>query len=99
MIDYYFKNSSSNNLPIISERSYFTSNYDLRIYASGCYYLDKNNQWQSDGLLVSLTFFYFLKKNYVYLIKVGPITNLYQTQCFSTHLNQVFSIFIPDVFI
>jgi hypothetical protein len=32
----------------------FTSNYELRIYTSGCYYLDTNNNWQSDGLVVSL---------------------------------------------
>ncbi|CAF1290182.1 unnamed protein product, partial [Adineta ricciae] len=30
--------------------------YELRLYTSGCYYLDSNNQWQSDGLIVgSLT--------------------------------------------
>jgi hypothetical protein len=34
----------------------FTSNYKLRIYTSGCYYLDSNNNYQSNGLLVgSLT--------------------------------------------
>ena len=54
--------------PIISEKSNFTSNYQLRIYTSGCYYLDENNQWKSDGM------------------KVGPLTNHYQTQCFSTHV-------------
>ncbi len=32
----------------------FTSDFYLRIYASGCYYLDQNNDWQSDGLIVSL---------------------------------------------
>jgi len=40
--------------PITNERFNFTSNYELRIYTSGCYYLDSNNNWQSDGLLVSL---------------------------------------------
>jgi hypothetical protein len=45
-----------NNPPITNERFNFTSNYELRIYTSGCYYLDKNNNWQSDGLIVgSLT--------------------------------------------
>ena len=30
----------------------FTSDYELRIYQSGCFYLDSNHQWQSDGLTV-----------------------------------------------
>jgi hypothetical protein len=46
----------------------FASNYQLRIYTSGCYCLDSNNQWKSDGLTV------------------GPLTNHYQTECFSNHL-------------
>jgi hypothetical protein len=47
-------NSSSlnNSLPIRNERFNFTSNYKLRIYTSGCYYQDENNNWQSDGLIV-----------------------------------------------
>lgn len=32
----------------------FTSNYEIRVYSSGCYYLDENNYWQSDGLVVSV---------------------------------------------
>jgi hypothetical protein len=31
----------------------FSSNYELRIYTSACYYLDSNYNWQSDGLTVS----------------------------------------------
>ena len=31
----------------------FTSDYEVRAYTSGCYYLDKDNQWKSDGLTVS----------------------------------------------
>lgn len=34
----------------------FTSDYRLRIYQSGCFYLDMHHQWQSDGLLVSCRF-------------------------------------------
>lgn len=49
-------NSSLNSPPITNERFNFTSNYELRIYISGCYYFDKNNNWQSDGLIIgSLT--------------------------------------------
>lgn len=60
--------SIKTSLPIITDRFEFTSNYKLRLYTSGCYYLDDENQWKSDGLLV------------------GPLTNLHQTHCFSTHL-------------
>ncbi len=42
----------SNTPPIIDERFNFTSDYELLIYTSGCYYLDEKNQWKSDGLLV-----------------------------------------------
>ena len=55
--------------PVTNRKFNFTSNYQLRIFASGCYYLDENNQWKDDGL------------------RVGPLTNYNQTQCFSTHLN------------
>ena len=66
-IDYCF-NTSLAIPPITNQRFNFKSNYEVRIYTSGCYYLDQNNQWKSDGLVV------------------GPLTNHYQTQCFSTHL-------------
>ena len=48
--------SANNRLPISDERSNFSANYELRVYTSGCYYLDKNKQWQGDGVVVgSLT--------------------------------------------
>jgi hypothetical protein len=47
-------NSSLTSPPITNKQYNFTSNYELRIYTSGCYYLDTNNNWQSDGLVVSL---------------------------------------------
>jgi hypothetical protein len=52
MIHFCSNSSSLENPPIINERFNFTSDYKLRIYTSGCYYLDKNNQWKSDGLKV-----------------------------------------------
>ncbi|CAF4003433.1 unnamed protein product [Adineta steineri] len=57
MNNYCLNNSSINtSLPITDEPFNFTSNYELRIYTSGCYYLDENNNWKSDGLIVgSLT--------------------------------------------
>ena len=39
---------------LISDQSLnFTANYALRMFTSGCYYLDANNHWRSDGLRVS----------------------------------------------
>ncbi|CAF0758584.1 unnamed protein product [Adineta steineri] len=69
-INNYCLNNSSldTSLPITDEPYDFTSNYELLIYTSGCYYLDENNNWKSDGLIV------------------GPLTNLYETECLSTHL-------------
>jgi len=49
--------SSVINPPITNEPFNFTSNYEFRIYTSGCYYLDTNNNWQSDGLLVNFVLF------------------------------------------
>ncbi|CAF1149550.1 unnamed protein product [Adineta ricciae] len=52
-------NASTKSLPITNEPFHFTSNYQMRMYSSGCYYLDENNQWKSDGLIVgSLTNLY-----------------------------------------
>ena len=48
----YCSISSIVNPPITDQRFHFTTNYQLRIYTSGCYYLDQNNQWKSDGLVV-----------------------------------------------
>lgn len=38
--------------PIINEVYNFTSDYEIRIYRSACYYLDESNQWKTDGLRV-----------------------------------------------
>ncbi len=48
----FCERKSINTPPIADEPQNFTSNYELRIYSSGCYYLDKYNNWQSDGLWV-----------------------------------------------
>ena len=49
--------SSTLNQPPITDEVYnFTSNYAIRVYTSGCYYLDGGNEWRADGLVVgSLT--------------------------------------------
>ncbi|CAF1035223.1 unnamed protein product [Adineta ricciae] len=38
--------------PVSNQPFNFTSNYELRIFTSGCYYLDTNSNWQSEGVLV-----------------------------------------------
>ena len=45
-------NQSMIDLPMFNETFRFTSNYELRTYISACYYLDDQNQWRSDGLIV-----------------------------------------------
>ncbi len=57
IIDLCSITSINSNPPITNQRLNFTSDYELRIYTSGCYYLDTNNNWQSDGLRVRLVFF------------------------------------------
>ena len=41
------------SLPISDDAFHFTSNYQLRVYTSGCYFIDDNGQWKADGLVVS----------------------------------------------
>ena len=48
----FCSNTSIANPPITDKQANFTSDYELRVYTSACYYLDANNQWKSDGLLV-----------------------------------------------
>jgi hypothetical protein len=48
-------NQSITSPPISDQPFNFTANYQLRTYTASCYYLDKNNIWQTDGLLVSIS--------------------------------------------
>lgn len=43
---------------ILNQPAQFSSNYKIRGYQSGCFYLDSNNNWQSNGLLVNYLGFY-----------------------------------------
>ena len=45
-------NASLVDPPRPDQRVAFTANYALRTYMSGCYYLDAQLNWQSDGLWV-----------------------------------------------
>jgi hypothetical protein len=62
-------NLSQSLLSMINEPMIFSSNYSIRVYQSGCFYLDSNNHWQSNGLLVS-------RENIYQCIK-GPSLNNY----------------------
>lgn len=50
--DEYCQNLSS-PVPRVDGERQFTSNYRLRLYHSGCHYLDDNHRWRSDGIRVS----------------------------------------------
>ncbi|UJR09075.1 hypothetical protein I4U23_013322 [Adineta vaga] len=54
MNEYCWNNKTLDNssVPVTDIECNFTSNYELRIYTSGCYYLDENNNWKSEGLVV-----------------------------------------------
>ena len=49
---YCLNNNPQLNPPITNERFNFTSNYKLRVYSSGCYFLDENNEWNDRRLRV-----------------------------------------------
>ena len=46
--------SSTSQLPVTDQPMNFTSNYELRIFTSGCYYINAKNGWQADGLTVGI---------------------------------------------
>lgn len=69
----------SSNLSCLStfdEPIQFTSNYYLRVYTSGCFYLDFNQRWQSDGLMVINSLFVHSSSYHNCAFQVGPRTNL-----------------------
>ncbi|UJR08873.1 hypothetical protein I4U23_013128 [Adineta vaga] len=51
-VDDFCLTESTRMISIENKNSKFTSSYHLRLYSSGYYYLDENNNWQSDRLLV-----------------------------------------------
>ena len=61
----YCSNISKNSeLPKNFDQPFnFSSNYAVRTYTSGCYYLDGKNNWRSDGLVVSEIYFPPIEKS------------------------------------
>ena len=55
-LNIFCTNQSVNNTPIFDRSFNFTSNYELRSYTACCYSLNRNNMWQTDGLLVENDF-------------------------------------------
>ena len=52
-VDHWCTNQSIHSEPPRSDQPFrFTDNYELRLYTSGCFYLDTDHRWRSDGLLV-----------------------------------------------
>ena len=45
---------SAKGFSVKNERARFSVDYRWRMFSSGCYYLDDQRRWQSDGLLVRL---------------------------------------------
>ncbi|UJR27333.1 hypothetical protein I4U23_008626 [Adineta vaga] len=51
----YCPNNASfgnSTVPVTDNSVNFTENYYIRVYTSGCYYLDANSKWRGDGVTV-----------------------------------------------
>ena len=49
----YCLHRSTSAMPVTDETFHFISDYQLRVYTSGCYYIDGQGRWKADGLVVS----------------------------------------------
>ena len=58
MIDRCLNNSKNRPPMLSSQPAQFTVDYELRVYTSGCHYLDEAGEWKSDGLRVSAVSLY-----------------------------------------
>jgi hypothetical protein len=86
-VNHWCTNQSTKADPPRSDGAFHsTDNYELRLFTSGCFYLDADHRWRSDGLLLSISLSLCLSAIHDDLLQVGPSTNLSHTQCFSTHL-------------
>lgn len=83
-------NHSITEPSIFNEPFHFSANYELRVYTSGCYYLDKDNRWQSDGLIVgSRTNHQFTQ---CFSTHLTTFTSSFNVLSQLTHWNYVFSM-------
>jgi hypothetical protein len=57
------QNLTESPLSIPNQPTIFSSDYSVRVYQSGCFYLDSNNNWQSDGLFVSIENLFAIHKS------------------------------------
>jgi hypothetical protein len=71
----------------------FTANYFLRIFSSGCYFIDAEQRWQTTGMKVSRET-NIDSHPHTLQIQMGPRTDLNQTHCYSTHLTSFAGGFI-----
>jgi hypothetical protein len=44
---------TNSSIPITNNPVDFTSNYYIRVYTSGCYYMDEKSNWRSDNVTVN----------------------------------------------
>ena len=56
MIEFCRQSNDQRRVSFENPQSKFTVDYQWRIFTSGCFYLDENHRWQSDGLLVRFSF-------------------------------------------
>lgn len=81
--------SITNPMIIFNTSSNFSSDYELRLYTSGCYYIDMNNDWKTDGLLVGpLT---TISQTQCFSTSSNRITTAFNLLPISTDWNYVFA--------
>ena len=79
MNSFCLNRSTNTSVPITDKPFYFSSDYGIRVYTSGCYYLDENNQWKSDGLKVSFVLHLLRRRNELHLLSLGWIEDEYES--------------------
>lgn len=91
-MDYFCTNKTIDqrgNVPKFHHPLYFTTDYQLRIYQSGCFYLDSNYQWQSGGLIVS-SIHSFRTINTIIYISGGSVNKSLSNTMFFNTFNDIY---------
>jgi len=90
MLDFCSNISTNVSLPIIPDEPFDSfSDYELRTYTSGCYYLDSDNNWQSDGLVVSYIVCFLYWKKLVFYHLGWTINKSYSNAMFFLSFNNI----------